>query len=95
MINAINLQFGEFVKCRDIDVLLHLVYNAGLLDVETWMESEMSKADTCFLVYPIAMKLRADVIRNLLRSLLFTGCDTMSSFCGISKVRKGMLQRSS
>ena len=36
-------------------------------------------------VHDIAMKLRADVIHNLLGFHSLTGCDTTSSFCSISK----------
>ena len=78
--HAINLQFGWVVlKCRDTDVLLILLYHEGSVDVETWMKSGTAKAKKCFPV------LGADAIYNLLGFHSFTGCDTTSSFCGISK----------
>ena len=84
--HSINLQFGwVVVKSWDTDVLLCLMYHVGLLDVETWMESGTSKAKKCFPVHAIAIKLTVDVIHNLFRFPSFTGCDTTSLFCGISK----------
>ena len=71
------------MTCRDQYVLPLLVFLVGSSNVETWTESGTAKK--CYPVQEIASKLGTKVIHNILGFHSLTGCDTTSSFCGISK----------
>lgn len=73
------------VNCRDTDVLLLLIYHLGELAVETWMVSGTSKQRRCFPVHQISLTLGGNIRQNILGFHAITGCDTTSSFHGISK----------
>ena len=71
--------------CKDTDVLLLLLYHLGRIDVEVWMVSGTAKQRKCDPVHVIASKLDDDVLNNIFGFHAITGCDTTSSYSGISK----------
>ena len=84
--NAIACNFKRIVvMCRDTDVLLLLLYHIGRTDVEVWTVSGTAKQKKCYPVHAIASKLDDDVLNNILGFHALTGCDTTSSYSGISK----------
>jgi len=69
---------------RDTDVLLLLLYHLGE-ETECWMVSGTGRSRRCYPIHTISRTLDRHVRENILGFHALTGCDTTSSFHGISK----------
>lgn len=73
------------VKCRDTDVFLLLIHHLVQLPVKMWMVSGTSNKIKGYASHLVAQQLPVSVRLNILGFHALTGCDTTSSFSGISK----------
>ena len=73
------------IVCQDADVLVLLIHFAEKLCQETWFKAGTTRHHRNIKIHSIDMPL--DVRRNLVAFHAITGCDTVSSFCGIGKKR--------